>query len=71
MYVQFTSCVYGAGSIKYWSIIAIKQVHAYNTDQVISNYWEPLCENVFTISDTWFFSFEEDEEDNSYDIESL
>ena len=62
MYVQFTSCVYGAGNIKHWSIIAIKQVHAYNTDQVISNYWEPLCENVFTISDTWFFCFEEDEE---------
>ena len=46
-------------------------VYTYNAAQVISNYWESLCKNVFTISDTQKFSLEEDEEDDSYDIESL
>ena len=60
-------------------IIGQTGTYSYNAAQGISQYLKPLCKNKFTINDTQSFSadtknippLQEDEEDVSYDLESL
>ena len=66
-------------NIKFRPIIDQTGFYTYNASQVISEYLKPLCKNEFTINDTQQFPrdlsnlppLEKDEEDVSYDVESL
>ena len=66
-------------NLKFRPIIDQTGTYSYNAAQVISHYLKPLCKNKFTINDTQSFSadiknippLQEDEEDVSYDVESL
>ena len=65
--------------IKFRPIIDQTGTYSYNAAQVISQYLKPLCKNEFTKNDTQSFSadikyiplLQEDEEDVSYEVESL
>ena len=65
--------------LKFRAIIDQTGTYSYNTAQVISQYLKPLCKNEFKINDTQSFAvdikniqpLQEDEEDVSYDVESL
>ena len=65
--------------LKFCPIIDQTGTYSYNAAQVISQYLKPLCKNKGTINDTQSFSadiknippLQEDEEDVSYDVESL
>ena len=65
--------------LKFRPIIDQTGTYSYNAAQVISQYLKPLCKNEFTINDTQSFStdiknippLQENEEDVSYDVESL
>ena len=65
--------------IKFWPIIDQTGTYTYGAVQVISQYLKPLFKNEFTIEDTQSFSekfrdfppLENEEEDASYDAESL
>ena len=65
--------------LKFRPIIDQTGTYTYNAAQVISQYLKPLCKNEFTIEDTQSFSktirdlppLEDEEEDVSYDVESL
>ena len=65
--------------LKFLPIIDLTGTYSYNTAQVISQYLKPLCKNEFKINDTQSFAvdikniqpLQEDEEDVSYDVESL
>ena len=67
------------GKLKFRPIIDQTGTCSYNAAQVISQYLKPICENEITINDTQSFSadiknippLQEDEEDLSYDVESL
>ena len=66
-------------NLKFRPIIDLTETYSYNAAQVILQYLKPLCKNEFTINDTQSFSadiknippLQEDEEDVSYDVESL
>ena len=65
--------------LKFRPIIDQTGTYSYNTAQVISQYLKPLCKNEFKINDTQSFAvdikniqpLQEDQEDISYDVESL
>ena len=65
--------------LKFRPIIDQTGTYSYNTAQVISQYLKPLCKNEVKINETQSFAvdikniqpLQEDEEDVSYDVESL
>ena len=66
-------------NLKFWSIIDQTGTFTYNAAKVISDYLRPLCKNEYSINDTQKFPsmlssilpWQDDEEDVSYDVESL
>ena len=65
-------------NLKFWSIIDYSGMFTYNTAKVISDYLRPLCKNKYFINNTQKFTsmlcscyLQDDEEDVSYDVESL
>ena len=65
--------------LKFRPIIDQTGTYTHKATKVISQYLKPLCDSEYTIKDTQSFTkfieelppFQEDEEDVSYDIESL
>ena len=66
-------------NLKFWPIIDQTGTFTYNAAKVISDYLRPLCKNEYSINDTQKFPsmlssippLQDDEEDVSYDVESL
>ena len=66
-------------NLKFWPIIDQTVTLTYNAAKVIPDYLRPLCKNQYSINDTQTFPsmlssippLQDDEEDVSYDVESL